>query len=190
MRTSQYVQYNCDVTLCLVVRGQWFPSPSVHEHVLHGNRYHTLLARIESWDDYLKSVTHIHYGVWSIHFSICLCICICICIYPATLFWPSGGEVTPCLRVHTQCFETLPCGSRKLQEYVIFADQCKFKMELLLLYSSNLKLVFNLLRSRMWMTLVRHNHIRTQYVCHLVYVPTLVNFVNLRNFSYVCTASR
>ena len=52
----------CEVPLCLVERSQWFPSPPVHEHVLHGNRYHPLLALVESWDDYLISVTHIHYG--------------------------------------------------------------------------------------------------------------------------------
>ena len=98
-------------------------------HELHctGNRYHPLPTSVGTWDVYLKNgYTHsLRDMVKPLQYmTVYMFICVSICI-PCDF----GLTIGRCyLLMHTQCFETLPCGSRKLPEYFIFADQRKFKI--------------------------------------------------------------
>ena len=79
--------------LCLGVRGSLIPVATrashylamgtdiiFYRHLWQAARERFLACWVMRWL-FKKGYTHIHHGIWSRHFSICLCICICIWMY-------------------------------------------------------------------------------------------------------------
>ncbi len=124
--TRRHVTCLCEYVSMTTVN-QWFPSPLVRELYLH---WEPISSSTDiSWNMRCLLKNGYTHSLWDMvkplqYMTVYMFICESICI-------PSDFGLTIrrwYLLIHTQCFETLPCGSRTLPEYFIFADQRKFKI--------------------------------------------------------------